>query len=301
MTDVHLPVTGEQWDTAVHAVTPDAGKAHPRRRAPRGTPITSEDIFDAPAFDWANYLQRHLVLPGVNVTDLHPILGIRTAGLFADLVTVGLADDRPGYGVLEITSGYRSQAAQVALYQQICLVQGRCDYVANPYTPRSSGPDGEGVQRHGSNHMGQRQADRWHELLRLPRPVEVGYAIDIRNNGVAWSELHRRLPAAGLDWPLKGGPYEPWHLEAFPDSAERWLEGPWPRRPGVLRPLYVGLVGGDVRRLQRQLGAEALDGEFGVGTARLCRQAQRTLRLPVTGSWTVEDQRRFERPPRRVR
>jgi hypothetical protein len=260
--------------------------------------LTSADVFAAPSFAWRRYLQRHLAHPAVNVTDLHPVMGLRVAALFADLTAAGLADERPGYGVFEVSSGVRTRAQQIALYDDICLRQGRCGYVANPYVARSSGPDAEGVQRYGSNHQAQRQSNLWARALGLAAPPELGYAVDIRNNGAPWAEMHRRLAAVGLDWPLKTGAVEPWHVEAFPDRAPGWLPGPWPTRPGILRPLYRGLIGGDVRRLQRQADTVA-DGAYGPGTVRAVRRLQRALKRPRTGLWVPADQRAYERDRRR--
>jgi peptidoglycan hydrolase-like protein with peptidoglycan-binding domain len=267
-------------------------------------------VFRAPKFNWRRYLQLHLVHSGVNVTDLHPILGLRLAALFVDLTNAGLASLQPGYGNFQILSGVRTRSEQIYLYNRICLQQGRCAYVANPYIARSSGPDAEGVLRYGSNHMAQRQDARWSEAWgrdHSRNPVEVGYAVDFRNTGASWSSLHSRLARFGLDWPLKYGAVEVWHVEAFPDRSPSdlgWLPGPWPRRPGVHRPLYAGLRGGDVRRLQRQLGVDR-DAVFGPGTAEAVRRWQRQLnaeiikrqrrKLDVNGIWDARTQRVFER------
>lgn len=251
------------------------------------------DPFTLPKFDWSRYLQRHLVWGGVNVSDLHPIMGLRLSALFIDLTNNGMASDVPGKGLFQITSGVRSKAQQIALYNDICLRQGRCSMVANPFFARSSGPDQEGVLRHGSNHMAQAQDPRW--------GVSVGHAVDIRNSGTPWSRLHERLAGVGLDWPLRFAPYEPWHVEAFPDRSPHllgWVKGPWPRRPGIHRPLMTGMLGGDVRRLQRMLDIER-DASFGPGTAKAVRKTQRTLRQDRTGIWDVSDQRAWERDRRR--
>lgn len=262
------------------------------------------DVFTAPRYNWRGYLQNHLVWSGVNVSDLHPIMGLRLAALMHDLTNDGLASETPGHGWLQITSGVRTQAQQIALYNDICLRQGRCSYVANPYAARSSGPDQEGVLRYGSNHMAQRQSDLWGRAVGHGRQVWVGHAVDFRNNGVSWGELHYRLGRWGLDWPLKTGAVEPWHVEAFPDRSPHstgWIPGPWPTRPGVHRPLYIGCRGGDVKRLQRMLGLRQ-DGAYGTGTARAVRRARRMLGLARTFRradpwWNVEAQVAWQRAP----
>jgi hypothetical protein len=251
------------------------------------------DPFEKPNFNWRKYLQRHLAYPSVNVRDLHPIMGLRLAALFIDLENAGLT----GPFGFQISSAVRTRAEQIYLYNTICLQQGRCDMVANPYIPRSSGPDQEGVLRYGSNHMAQTQDRRW--------GVDVGYAVDIRNNHGSWAQFHARLPQYGLDWPLKSSPYEPWHVEAFPDRSIHdvgWLPGPWPDRPGVHRPLCPGMKGGDVRKLQRQLRLTA-DGDFGTTTARAVRRMRRKLKLPRRGArhrpvWDKEAQLAWERSRR---
>jgi Putative peptidoglycan binding domain len=262
--------------------------------------MTPDHVFTAPKFHWSRYLQRHLAYSSVNVSDLHPIMGLRLAALFIHLTNLGLADNRPGFGLFQISSGVRSYAQQVALYNDICLRQGRCTMVANPHLPRSSGADQEGVLRFGSNHMAQRQSGLWSQGIGTTQPVEVGYAVDIRNTGTSWDNLHRHLDQFGLVWPLKGSPYEPWHIEAFPDRSEfalGWAPGPWPRRPGVHRPLFMGAIGGDVRKLQRQLGIpkDARDGRFGQSTRVAVRAMQHKLGIERTGIWATLDQRRFER------
>jgi hypothetical protein len=263
------------------------------------TPERPGDVFRAPKFNWSRYLQRHLVWAGVNVSDLHPIMGLRLAALFVDLANAGLASNTPGQGLFQITSGVRTREQQIALYNDICLRQGRCSMVANPYAPGST--DAEGVQRQGSNHMAQRQDDRWARAWGTST-VEVGYAVDIRNTGTSWSNLHDRLHRHGLDWPLKGAPYEPWHIEAFPrwGHPNGWVKGPWPKRPGIHRPLFGGLRGGDVGRLQAQLDI-ARDGHFGPATAKAVRRAQRRLGTDRTGTWTAADQRAWERERRRAK
>jgi len=263
------------------------------------TPSQPADVFRAPKFNWARYLQRHIVWGGVNVSGLHPILGLRLAALFVDLTNAGYASNTPGQGLFQITSGVRTREQQIALYNDICLRQGRCSMVANPYYARSSGPDAEGVQRYGSNHMAQRQDARWAKAWGVAF-VDLGYAVDFRNTGTSWSNLHNRLGRYGLDWPLKGSPYEPWHVEAFPDQSPHpngWVTGPWPKRPGIHRPLFGGLRGGDVGKLQRMLKLDA-DGVFGPSTTKAVRRAQRKLGTPRTGTWTAADQRAAERAAR---
>jgi hypothetical protein len=268
--------------------------------------VKPKDVFTAPKFDWSRYLQFHITHGGVNVSQLHPIMGLRLAALFISLTNDGYASLTPGRGGYQILSGVRTRAEQIYLYNKICLQEGRCSMVANPYHPRSSGPDAEGVLRHGSNHMAQRQSGLWAlEWGRNPTtaPVELGYAVDITTS-VGWGPLHSRAAAFGLDWPLKGSPFEPWHFEAHPDrstTANGWLAGPWPRRPGIHRPLFMGLKGGDVAKLQRQLGIRP-DGAFGPGTRADVRTAQRTLNrilpktdLDIDGVWGPRDQRAFER------
>jgi len=264
------------------------------------TPENPRDVFRAPNFQSSRYLQRHIVWGGVNVSGLHPIFRLRLSALFVDLVKVGLASDTPGQGIFQITSGVRTREQQIALYNDICLRQGRCSMVANPYLARSSGPDAEGVLRYGSNHMAQRQDARWAQAWGVPY-VDLGYAVDFRSNGAPWSELHNRLGKYGLDWPLKGSPYEPWHVEAFPDRSPHpngWVRGPWPKRPGIHRPLFIGLRGGDVGRLQRMVGVER-DLHFGPATAKAVRRTQRRLKTRVTGVWTAADQRAWEKAKRR--
>lgn len=257
------------------------------------------DVFAAPKFNWSAYLQRHLTSPSVVVSTLHPIMGLRVAALMVDLTARGLASETPGRGTFQILSGVRTQAQQIHLYNEICLRQGRCSMVANPWG--GGGYDREGVQRFGSNHQAQRQDPKWATAWGV-RYVDLGYAVDIRNSGGNWGDLHRLLPKYGLDWPLKASPYEPWHLEAFPRSGASplgWVRGPWPRRPGVHRPLFTGLLGGDVRKLQRQLRLDNADGVFGAGTRRAVRRMQRRLKLDRTGVWTAREQRRFERRRKR--
>lgn len=268
-------------------------------------PTNPKDVFKAPKFDWARYLQLHLVHPGVRVADLHPIFGLRLASLFIELTNARLAATTPGYGLFEVTSGVRPTAEQIYLYNKICHQEDRCSMVANPYGGGAS--DSEGVRRFGSNHQPQVQNALWSAAWgrnHITNPVTLGYAVDVRNNGTSWSELHNRLVRHGLSWPLKGtpgSPYEPWHIEAFPRSTG-WVPGPWPRRPGIHRPLFVGLNGGDVGRLQRQLGLRR-DGDFGLVTTQTVRHWQRQLNravvkkrlLPVDGVWKPRDQRVFER------
>lgn len=258
--------------------------------------LRPRDVFIAAKFDWRLYLQRHLVHPGVNVRDLHPIFGLRLAAVMIDLTNSGHASDVPGQGGIQIVSAVRTRAEQIALYNDICLRQGRCSMVANPYYPRASGPDAEGVLRHGSNHMAQRQSGLWAAAWGVPS-VEVGYAVDFRTV-IGWDELHERLPRYGMDWPLKGSPFEPWHVEAHPDRSHHthgWVKGPWPKRPGVHRPVFTGLRGGDVSRLQRMAGVTNADGHFGPGTAKAVRRLQRRVGGDHTGVWTSADQRRWER------
>jgi hypothetical protein len=264
--------------------------------------MTPMDVFTAPRFNWRAHLQGHLVWSGVNVSDLAPIMGLRLSALMIDLTAAGLADERPGYGLFQITSGVRSFAQQVALYNDICLRQGRCDFVANPYAARSSGPDAEGVLRRGSNHMAQLQSALYGRALGHGQAVSIGHAVDFTNRGAPWSELHRRLPQYGLDWPLKYGAVEPWHVEAFPDRSPSplgWLPGPWPARPGIHRPLYLGCRGGDVARLQRRLGATNPDGIFGDDTVALVRHANRVLKVGKPGRrpqwWNIASQIAWER------
>lgn len=253
------------------------------------------EVFRLPRFNSSLYLQRHLVHPGVNVSDLHPIMRLRLAALMIDLTRSGFASDVPGQGQIQIVSGVRTQAQQIALYQDICLRQGRCSMVANPYHARSSGADAEGVLRHGSNHMAQRQSGLWAAAWGRSS-IEVGHAVDFRTTS-SWEPLHSRLRRYGLDWPLRGSPYEPWHVEAFPDRSQHrhgWVPGPWPKRPGVHRPLYVGCRGGDVGRLQVMAGIDR-DGSFGPATRKAVRRLQRRVGTDATGVWATHDQRRWER------
>ncbi len=249
------------------------------------------DVFTRPKYPWSDYLQRHLCSPGVNVSKLHPIMGLRVAALFIDLTAAGLASDVPGQGRFQILSGVRTTAQQRSLWVDICLRQKRCAYVASPTTVHRV--DGEGVPRQGSNH--QEQLQSWGE--------SVGYAVDIRNtagsSSRAWAPLHDRLATYGLDWPLKTGAVERWHIEAFPRSQRTWLPGPWPQRPGVHRPLKRGHKGGDVSILQTQVGAKA-DGVFGRGTEAAVKRFETKLGLTANGTWTASNQRAYEltlKPP----
>lgn len=256
--------------------------------------LTAKLVMAEPKFDWSSYLQRHLTHPGVVVSKLHPIMGLRLAALFVYLTKRGHASDTPGKGKIEILSGVRTKAQQTVLYNDICLRQHRCKYVANP--TRVHGSDAEGVQRQGSNHQAQRQSWSVDSLGR----AEVGYAVDLRNgygkNDAAWKPVHDVLGRFGLDWPLKTGAVERWHIEWFPRSRPAPLEGKraWPDRPGVHRPLRLGHMGGDVRHLQRQAGVMA-DGKFMRGTEAAVKDMERELGLKPNGVWTERNQNRWEK------
>lgn len=253
--------------------------------------IRPSDVFRHRKFPWSDYLQRHLTSSSVIVSSLHPIMGLRVAALFVDLTNSGHASDTPGRGDIQILSGVRTRAHQTALYNEICLRQRRCSFVAHP--TRVHGVDAEGVQRQGSNHMAQRQP--WKQG---GKRAEVGYAVDLRNNRgtdrAAWAPVHDILAKYGLDWPLKGSPLERWHIEWFPRSASGPYAGPWPQRPGVHRQLVKGAIGGDVRILQRQLGASA-DSVFGASTERKVNRQLDKLGLEQSGVWGGQAQRRWER------
>lgn len=248
-----------------------------------------------PHFDWSSYLQRHLTSPAVVVSKLHPIMGLRVAALFLNLTKQDLASDTPGRGTFQILSGVRTKAQQTALYNDICLRQRRCAYVANPTSMHAV--DGEGVARQGSNHQAQLQS--WGPNA-IPAGNEVGYAIDLRNNAgsstEAWKPVHDRLATFGLDWPLKTGAIERWHIEWFPRSSGVPLNGSiaWPTRPGIHRPLKRGHIGGDVAALQRQLGI-LVDDRFGAGTENAVSEAEADLGLSVNGVWTASNQRKWEK------
>lgn len=248
--------------------------------------LTPGQVFTDPKFPWSDYLQRHLTTAGVVVSRLHPIMGLRVAALFIDLTKAGFADDTPGRGTFQILSGVRSKAHQTALWNEICGRQRRCGYVANPNTVHAV--DAEGVQRQGSNHMAQRQP--WPAAI---QPRDVGYAIDLRNqrgsNDAAWQPVHSRLATYGLDWPLKTGAVERWHIEAFPRRNADWIDGPWPARPGVHRPIMRPLRGGDVKAYQQARGLKA-DGIAGRLTEADIRKRQTELGRPVTGIWVEVDQ-----------
>lgn len=254
--------------------------------------LTPESPFTEPKFGWSDYLQRHLTSPGVVVSKLHPIMGLRVAALFIDLTQAGYASDTPGEGTVQILSGVRTKAQQEWLYNDICLRQGRCAFVANPDTVHAV--DAEGVRRRGSNHMAQRQS--WADDT-FGVEGYVGYAVDLRNargsNNAAWAPVHDRLSTYGLDWPLKSGAVERWHIEAFPRSAPGWLPGPWPSRPGVHRPLSAGHRGGDVQILQEQLGVTA-DGIFGPRTDAAVRAARADMGRIENGVWWEATQEAWE-------
>ncbi len=255
--------------------------------------LTAAKVMQEPKFDWSDYLQRHLTHPGVVVSTLHPIMGLRVAALFVYLTKRGHASDSPGRGKIEILSGVRTKAQQTALYNDICLRQRRCAWVANP--TRVHGVDAEGVQRQGSNHQAQRQS--W--SVDGTR-AEVGYAVDLRNgygkDKAAWKPVHDVLGRFGLDWPLKTGAVERWHIEWFPRSRSAPLGGKraWPDRPGVHRPLKLGHMGGDVRHLQRQAGVLA-DGRFMRGTEQAVKVLEESLGIKPNGVWTERNQDRWER------
>lgn len=261
--------------------------------------LTPKQVMTDARFDWSSYLQRHLTSASVVVSKLHPIMGLRVAAMFIDLTHKGLASDTPGRGDFQILSGVRTKAHQIALYNDICLRQRRCAYVANPY--RVHGVDAEGVQRQGSNHQAQRQS--WGAEA-IPAGNEVGYAIDIRNNrgsnDAAWKPVHDICRTYGLDWPLKSGAVERWHFEWFPRSRSAPLGGDvaWPKRPGIHRPLKKGHIGGDVRKLQRQLGVKVVDGVFGVGTENGVKELEKELGLTANGVWTAGNQRKWEKAQR---
>jgi hypothetical protein len=252
--------------------------------------LTPATPFTDPKFDWSSYLQRHLTSPGVVVSTLHPIMGLRVAALFITLTAEKLASDEPGAGIIQILSGVRTKAQQTALFSDICLRQKRCAYVANPNNVH--GPDEEGTVRQGSNHQAQRQTWSVNGV-----PAEVGYAVDLRNQAgsddAAWKPVHDRLAKYGLDWPLKTGAIERWHMEAFPRRVG-WLEGPWPQRPGIHRKLSVGHRGGDVELLQQQVNNEPVDGIFGRGLEADVRAAQTGFGLMATGTWGAGAQTAYE-------
>lgn len=255
-------------------------------------------------FDWSGYLQRHLTSPSVIVSRLHPIFGLRLAALFIYLTNHGLASDTPGEGTFQILSAVRLDAHQWSLWNSICKVANRCRMVAHP--TKVHGVDSEGTPRQGSNHQPQEQ--KW--LDDEGDPVEVGYAVDIRNtrggSAAAWAPLHKLLPRYGLDWPLKGNPLERWHIEWFPRSRSMPIEGTvksraWPKRPGVHRPLRKGHRGGDVANLQDQLNSIAdldinlkVDGVFGQTTANAVKATRSWLGKKAVGWWRESHQKALE-------
>ena len=253
---------------------------------------------------WSDRLQVHLSSADVVVSKLHPVMGARVDALFEDLTQAGFASRKPGEGDIQISSGVRTKAHQVRLYNDICLRQNRCEMVANPNTVH--GVDAEGVQRAGSNHMEQAQDPRL--------GVSWGYAVDIwnRRTGMSeaerWKPVHDRLPLYGLDWPLKSNPLEPWHIEFFSRNMPGPLDGPfaWSKRPGVLRPLVRGMIGRDVVLLNEQAAArlglpiptpESAPHIFGPKTETVVQALEKHLGLDVDGVWTKADQEAFETPP----
>lgn len=266
-------------------------------------PLTPESVMSHPKFPWSDYLQRHLTSPSVVVSSLHPIFGLRLAALFIHLTATRLASDTPGQGTFQIRSGVRSKELQIAYWNADLKAHGGrpSGGVANPYTVH--GVDAEGVQRAGSNHMQQVQSPIW--------GAKLGYAVDLYNargaDDAAWLPLHQQLGRFGLDWPLKPGRnpiVERWHIEWFSRSASGPYPGTiaWPDRPGVHRPLFQQLLGGDVRLLQGQankvlglrLTATDLDGIFGPATTDMVRNLETRIGRPADGVWTEPDQVAFE-------
>lgn len=239
------------------------------------------------SFDWNGYLQQWLTNPAVVVSRLHPVFGRRLAAFFIDLDNRGIAGRR-----IKILSGVRTRAHQNQLYEADKRRNGGrpSGYVANPNTIH--GMDAEGVQRAGSNHMAQRV--QWGE--------ELGYAVDLWNrdgsSAAAYRDIHPLLSKYGLDWPLKSGVVERWHIEWFPRSARGPLDGPvaWPEDPGVTRPIMRGMLGGDVKDLQEILGVKA-DGVAGPVTEAAWRKRQASLGRPQTNRWSKDDYLAYKNKP----
>lgn len=237
-------------------------------------------------FDWSDYLQQWLTRPSVVVSKLHPIFGMRLAALFIELDMRGIAGTR-----VRIGSGVRSKKHQTQLWNADLAKNGGrpTGYVANPRTIH--GVDGEGVQRAGSNHMPQRA--QWGD--------DVGYAADLWNRDgtgpAAYRDIHPLLRKYGLDWPLKGpGVIERWHIEWHPRRAGGPLSGDlaWPDRPGTVRPIMRGMLGGDVKLVQRQAGV-SVDGVAGPQTEAGWRNMQKQIGRPQTDRWGSVDQMTFEK------
>lgn len=247
-------------------------------------------------FNWSDYLQGFLHNPGVVVSKLHPLVGLRLAGLYTRLMIDGHAEPTGPRSETYILSGVRlrgpaSQPGTQEWFWNRDLRRngGRpSGGVANPH--RKHGPDPEGIQRMGSNHMTQKMPAPWN--------VEVGYATDHRTqrggNDAAWAPVHNRLAEFGLDWPLKPGRnpiVERWHIE--PGTRRTgWIDAFWPKEPGVHRPLIQGFQGGDVKTFQAQAGAK-VDGDYGPASVEACKKLQWKLGRSNTGVWTLDDQKAF--------
>jgi peptidoglycan hydrolase-like protein with peptidoglycan-binding domain len=201
-------------------------------------------------------LRRRRAHDRVDTDDLHPVLAVRVLSAITD------HEAAHGYGSLQVLSGARTYAEQAYLY-----ATRPPGYAANPDVVHGSTV--EGVAIVGSNH--QMASDGW------------GRAVDFLMPSSGWGGVHSAAARHGLRLAVLD-PYEPWHFEATESRLGAWLAGPWPSPPGTLRPLRLGLVGGDCDALARQLGLVAT-GTFGAELRGAVRRFQRRYKLVVDGVW----------------
>ncbi len=272
-----------------------------------------EDVMTIEGFPWSDFLQAFLTNQGVIVSKLHPIVGLRLAHLFVQLMIDGHASPDGANSETQILSAVRLKGSyddrvpgsQWWFWARDLQRLGKqpskppalqprgTGGVANPEYER--GQDSEGIMRRSSNHVAQQMPEPW--------GARVGYAIDLRTtrgtDDAAWAPVHRRLKASGFDWPLKRGVsriVERWHIQAQGLNMA-WYPGPWPKdQPGIHRPLMAAFKGDDVKDFQRQavalLGESGvkIDGDYGPTAERLAKALQKALGRPQTGVWTKADQ-----------
>ena len=209
----------------------------------------------------------------VNILGVHPEL--------RNIARVTLADGELNDSGVWVTSGARTRAKQLGLYQS--YKAGKGPLAANPdYRNPSTG-------RRGSAHQVQMAGE--YRSGKLDNSAPWAYAIDISfksRTDRPWDRLRELMTDNGAIANL-------WH------KGETWhyvVQTAW-------APIVVaghGSKGSTVARLQAQWAAAGSDvkpdGQYGPKTAKVAASWQRKLGskgIGIHGDWTERDQRRFDR------